>query len=96
LKWIIQNWDDERAIALLKNCRRALPENGKLLLVEVVIDPRRTSSFHMFLDLTMLVVTGGLERTESEYRALLDTAGFRMTRIVPTRPETSVIEAVRA
>ena len=95
LKWIIHDWDDERAITLLKNCHRAIPANGKLLLVEAVIPPGNTPFFHKVLDLTMLVVTGGLERTAAEYRTLLAAAGFRLTQIIPTQTEMSVIEAVR-
>ena len=95
LKWIIHDWDDERAITLLENCHRAMPANGKLLLVEAVIPPGNTPFFHKVLDLTMLVVTGGLERTAAEHRTLLAAAGFRLTQIIPTQTEMSVIEAVR-
>ena len=52
-------------------------------------------SFSKYVDLNMLVMTGGRERTEAEYRALLDSAGLRLTRIVPTHTEMSVIEAVQ-
>jgi hypothetical protein len=96
LKWIIHDWDEERAVTLLKNCHRAMAENGKLLLIEAVIPPGNAPFFHNFLDLTMLVVTGGRERTGAEYRALLAAAGFRLTQIIPTQSEMSVIEAVRA
>ena len=94
LKFIIHDWDDERSTAILTNCRRAMAHNGKVLIVEAVLQPGRATSFSKFLDLNMLVMTGGRERTEPEYRALLDAAGLRLTRIVPTRTEMSVIEAV--
>lgn len=73
-----------------------MAENEKLLLVEAVIPPGNTPFFHKFVDLTILVVTGGLERTEAKYRVLLAVAGFRLMQIIPTQSEMSVVEAVRA
>jgi len=64
--------------------------------VEAVIQPGPATSFSKYVDLNMLVMTGGRERTEVEYRALLDSAGLRLTRIIPTHTEMSVIEAVQA
>jgi hypothetical protein len=93
LKWVIHDWDDERGAALLRNCRQAMAEDGRLLLVEAVIPMDNSPSFHKFMDLNMLVMTGGRERTEVEYRTLLEAAGFRLTRIVPTPSEMMVIEA---
>ncbi len=95
LKAVIHDWDDERAAAILRNCRRAMAENGRLLLIEAVIPPGNGPFFHKFMDLNMMVMTGGRERTEAEYRALLSAAGFKLTRIVPTQFELSVIEAMR-
>ena len=68
--------------------------NATLLLVEAVIPPGNAPSFSKWLDLEMLVCFGGWERTEAEYRELLEQAGFRLTRIVPTRTASSIIEAV--
>lgn len=96
LKWIIHDWDDRRSVAILKNCRSAMATNGRVLLVEAVIQPGTATSFSKYVDLNMLVMTGGRERTEAEYRALLDSAGFRLTRIIPTHTEMRVIEAVQA
>jgi hypothetical protein len=95
LKWIIHDWDDERAVTILKNCRRAMPQVAKLLLIEAVIPAGNAPSFHKFMDLNMLVMTGGRERTEAEYRALLGAADLNLTRIIATRSEMSVVEAVR-
>ncbi|HXG66725.1 MAG TPA: methyltransferase [Blastocatellia bacterium] len=96
LKWIIHDWDDERSIAILRNCRRAMLQTGRLLLVETVVPPGNEPSFAKFIDLNMLVMTGGRERTEAEYRALFEAAGFRLTRIVPTPSPMFVIEGVPA
>src|SRR6202521_1833564 len=95
LKWIIHDWDNQRSAAILKNCRSAMATNGRVLLVEAVIQPGTATSFSKYVDLNMLVMTGGRERTEAEYRALLDSAGLRLTRIVPTHTEMSIIEAVQ-
>jgi hypothetical protein len=96
LKWIIHDWDDQQSAAILKNCRTAMATNGRVLLVEAVIQPGTATSFSKCMDLNMLVMTGGRERTAAEYRALLDSAGLRLTRIIPTHTEMSVIEAVQA
>jgi hypothetical protein len=95
LKWIIHDWNDEQCVTILRNCHRALPENGKLILVEAVVPASNEPHFSKFIDLNMLVMTGGRERTEQEFRALYDAAGFRLTRIVPTESPFSVIEGVR-
>lgn len=96
LKQIIHDWDDEQATRLLRNCHRALAPNGKLLLVEMVIPPDNQPSPAQAMDLNMLVVAGGRERTEDEYRGLLQGAGFRLERVIPTHSPFSVIEATRA
>ncbi|MBZ5576094.1 MAG: methyltransferase [Acidobacteriia bacterium] len=96
LKWIIHDWDDQQSAAILKNCRSAMAAGGRVLLVEAVIHPGTAASFSKCMDLNMLVMTGGRERTEAEYRALLDSAGLRLTRVIPTHTEMSVIEAVQA
>ena len=96
LKYIIHDWDDERAIAILKQCHKVMPANGKILVAEQVIPPGNEPFRGKFLDLTMLVITaGGRERTEAEYRALFEKAGFQLTRIVPTQDEISIIEGIR-
>jgi O-methyltransferase domain/Dimerisation domain len=95
LKNILHDWDDERCVTILKNCQGAMAENGRVLLVETVIAPASGHSFDRLLDLNMLVISGGRERSEAEYRALFDAAGLRLTKIVPTLCPLSVIEGVR-
>ena len=95
LKRIIHDWDDERAALILVNCHRAICGKGLLLLIEPVIPPGNERSFNKLLDLLMLVWhAGGRERTESEHRALLASAGFRLNRVIPTRAGVSIVEAV--
>jgi hypothetical protein len=95
MKHIIHDWDDARALAILKNCHRAMPETGKLLLVEMVIPPGNEPHFGKIQDLEMLLSPGGLERTEAEFRELFAAAGFELTRIIPTASPMSVIEGVK-
>jgi SAM-dependent methyltransferase len=96
MKHIIHDWDDERAVTILRNINRAMRPDGRVLLVELVIPPGNEPHLGKIMDIEMLVSPGGLERTESEYRALFALAGLRLTRIVPTASSYSVIEAVRA
>lgn len=92
LKHIIHDWNDEKAAAILRTCRRAIRPTGKLLLVEIVIPPPGEPSPGKLLDLEMLVICDGKERTEAEYRTLLASAGFRLTRVVPTDAPVSIVE----
>ena len=96
LKWIIHDWNDEQSVAILKNCHRALPADGKLILVEAVVPETSEMHFSKFIDLNMLVMTGGRERSENEYRRLYEDSGFKLTRVVPTESPFSVIEGVKA
>lgn len=95
MKWIVHDWNDEQSITIMKNCHRALPENGKLILIEAVVPEGNEPHFSKFIDLNMLVMTGGRERTEEEFRRLYEASGFRLTRIVPTASPFSVIEGVK-
>ena len=92
MRHIIHDWDDDRATLILENTRKAMPEGSKLLLVEHVLPPGNEPSFGKLLDLNMLILPGGLERTAAEFRQLYQGAGFRLTRIVPTDGDLSVIE----
>jgi SAM-dependent methyltransferase len=96
LKLVLHDWDDERALQILRNCQRVMRPNGTLLLVDFVLRAGDERDFGKFADLEMLVLnSGGRERTELEFRDLLGKAGFRLTRIVPTVAPKSVIEALR-
>jgi SAM-dependent methyltransferase len=95
LKQIVHDWDDARATRLLQNCHRALAPGGKLLLVEMVVPADNRPSPAQAMDLNMLVILGGRERTEEEYRDLLRAAGFRLEQLIPTHSPFGVIEATR-
>ena len=93
LRKVIHDWDDERARHILRICRSAMTEGSRLLLLEMVVPAGNTPSYAKLLDLLMLVYAGGRERTESEYRNLLISAGFSMKRTVPFTSAISIIEA---
>jgi hypothetical protein len=94
LKWIIHDWDDDQSVTILKNCAHAMTAGGRVLIVEAVLQPGKATSFSKFMDLNMLVMTGGRERMEAEYRLLIERAGLKLNRLVPTGTEMSIIEAV--
>lgn len=92
MKWIIHDWDDDRAATILKNCREGITADGRLLIVDVVVPTTDEPDFGKFIDLNMLVMTGGRERTEAEFDQLLTNSGFRLTRVVKTDSPFSVVE----
>jgi hypothetical protein len=96
LSHIIHDWSEEQCLAILGNCHRAMSPTGRLLIIEMVLS--EGNAFHpgKMLDITMLVLTPGQERTEPEYRALLEKANFRLTRVIPTDSAVSIVEAVPA
>jgi ubiquinone/menaquinone biosynthesis C-methylase UbiE len=92
LRHIIHDWDEEKCLTILRNCHRAMSAAGKLLVIESVIPPGNEPFHGKFLDLVMLLIPGGQERTEDEYRTLFGRAGFELTRIVPTGSAVSIVE----
>ena len=94
LAQILHDWDDEHSVAILQQCRRAIPAHGKLLVIELVLPTGEEPFFGKWLDLHMLVLLGVLERTAAEYDALFHTAGFAMARVVPTTAGPSIVEAI--
>lgn len=96
LSHILHDWPEELCLAILGNCREVMPPQGRLLIVESVLPPGDTPHPGKVLDIVMLVLPGGQERTEEEYAALLEKAGFRLNRVVPTESAVSVVEAVPA
>src|SRR6266850_3036617 len=96
MRHIIHDWDDEQSLTILRNIHRAAPAAAKLLIAEYVIRPGNDPDFAKLLDLTMLVIPGGQERTADEYRRLFAAGGFELQRIVPTTAEVSILEAVKS
>jgi hypothetical protein len=96
LKCILHDWEDEQAAAILQKCRRAMAPKGTLLVIESEISPPNEGAADKFLDLTMLVHTGGRERTRQEWVALFAAGGFRLVGATPTESGLSVIEGAPA
>jgi hypothetical protein len=95
MKNIIHDWDDDRAIAILTNIRTAFADrrDGRVVLLEAVIPPGNQPDFGKLIDLEMMLMPGGRERTAEEFASLFDRAGFELARIVPTDSPLSVVEA---
>ncbi len=96
LSHILHDWSEDQCITILTHVRKAIKSGGRLLIVEMVLPAGDTPHPGKMLDIGMLVVTGGQERTEAEYDLLLSKAGFRLTRVVPTNSAVSVVEAALA
>ena len=94
MKHIIHDWNDEQCFTLLQNCRKAMTDGGKVLVVEMVVPEGNEPSPAKFLDLQMLQYLPGCERTEKEYRELFDKAGLKLTSIIPTMSPFSIIEGI--
>jgi predicted O-methyltransferase YrrM len=96
LSHVLHDWTDERALAILRNCRDAIANQGRLLIIEAVLPPGDMPHHSKLIDLVMLTVTGGVERSAEEYASLLAAAGFRLLQIHPTTTHQSIVEAVPA
>lgn len=96
LKSVIHDWDDKQAVEILRACRSAMTAGAKLLLVEYIIRPGNTPDPAKFIDLLMLVMNGGRERTADDFSRLLAAAGFRLSNVAPTGGALSVIEGTPA
>lgn len=94
LSQILHDWDDERSVAILRQVRRAMPDHGKLLVVELVLPEGNDPFLGKWLDLHMLVLLGGQERTVAQYTTLLREAGFELAGVVPTSAQQSIVEAL--
>jgi ubiquinone/menaquinone biosynthesis C-methylase UbiE len=98
LSRMIQSWDDTRAIEILKNCGRAMAPSGRVLVIEGVIHSGNEPDINKIFDLTMMVLSGGRQRTTIEYQKLMEAAGLTLSQIIPTESVlgVSVIECRRA
>lgn len=94
LSQVIHNWDDEQCVVILNNSHRAMVEGGIVMLLEMVVSGGKDRAFINLFDLNMMVMTGGRERTEEEFRVLLERSGFALRRIIPAGPLMSIVEAV--
>jgi SAM-dependent methyltransferase len=93
IKKVIHDWEDGRAVVILRNCREAMMPGGKVLVAETLVPAGNEPNQIKNIDVVMLAVTGGLERTEGQYAALFDAAGLRLERVIPTPEGISILEA---
>ena len=93
LSHIIHDWNEDQCLTILGNCRKAMKRGAKLLIVEFVLPEGDTPHFGKIVDMVMLTIPGGEERTAAEYRTLLAAAGLKMTRVFPTASDVSIVEA---
>jgi hypothetical protein len=90
---VLHDWSDDEAIAILKNLRANAPPAAKILVLEGVVQPDARDNFLLDLDIEMLVMTTGRERTRQEWSAVLSGAGMRLARVIPAGPWSSIVEA---
>jgi hypothetical protein len=97
MQQIIHDWDDEACVTILRNCAEAMAPEGRVLVVDAVIEPGNADDINKFIDLHMLVIAGGgKERTLDEFRELLATAGLRLLRRIRTAGMFDIVEAEKA
>ena len=96
MKYILHNWGDERCVTILSNCRTAMNPKGRVLVADPVISTGNNPEWGKLLDIQMMVLLSGKERTKEEFRALFKKAGLELTRVIPTGCPLSIVEAVRA
>jgi SAM-dependent methyltransferase len=92
LKWILHDWSDSASVDILKSCRRAMKRSGRLLVAEYVIGFDNASADAEFMDLTMMVMNGGRERTRDEFSSIFMAAGFRLESVTATATPLCLIE----
>ncbi|MBM3785518.1 MAG: methyltransferase [Acidobacteria bacterium] len=96
MKWILHDWNDVQSAAILKSLHAAMPAHAKLVLFEAVVpEDDSIAGPARMMDMNMMVMCGGKERTETQWRELLGASGFEVIRIIPTPTPNFVIEAVK-
>jgi hypothetical protein len=93
---VIHDWDDEQAAALLSAVRKAAPPQARVLVIETILADVPGPDWSKTMDVIMLWTTGGSQRTRGEHERLLNKAGFRLERVIPTMADVSILEAVPA
>jgi hypothetical protein len=96
LKHIVHDWYDDKCQKILGNIRDVMPDDAKVLIVDAIVPGLNEPHFSKMLDLEMLMLPGGKERTEEEFATLLTNSGFKLTRVIPTPSPVSIVEAVKA
>ncbi|MGM1063466.1 methyltransferase [Saccharothrix sp. Mg75] len=96
LKRVLHDWDDEQCVRILRQCRRAMSDDGRVLVVDAVVPPGNDPDPGKVIDLLMMSALTGRERTRADFDALFARAGLRLTRVLPTDTRLSIVEGVAA
>jgi len=96
MKYVLHNWEDESCVKILSNCRKAMSAKGRVLIADPVIAADNRPEWGKLLDIQMMVLLRGRERTKKEFAAVFRKAGLKLTRVIPTTCPLSLVEAVRA
>jgi hypothetical protein len=94
LKYIVHDWDDEKGVRILQNCRKAMAEDGRVLVIDHVVAAGNRFDWGKLMDINMMVMMGSKERTKDEFRQLFVRAGLRLKRVVRTASSLSILEGV--
>lgn len=95
LKSVLHDWTNEDALIILKNCHAAMSEKSKLIIIEPMMVASNQKEYAKYMDVFMMAITGGSERTQDEFKILLNQAGFTIESITPTETEFYIIEACK-
>lgn len=95
LKQILHDWNDEQATTILSNCARSMSPRGRVAIVEMVIPGDGSPTLAQLMDVNMLAILPGRERTQAEYASLLQAVGLRVERLVPTHSPFQILEAAK-
>jgi SAM-dependent methyltransferase len=94
MKYIIHDWDDEKSVRILQNCRKAMAEDGRVLVIDHVVAAGNRFDWGKLMDINMMVMLASKERTKDEFRQLFARAGLRLKRVVRTASSLSILEGV--
>lgn len=92
LSAVLSDWNEEQCVSILRNCRNAIAPDGRLLVLERLLEPEKPAPASTFMDLQMLVFSGGTGRSTAEYRQLFGAAGFELTRVIQPGPVRHIFE----
>jgi SAM-dependent methyltransferase len=94
LKLILHDWDDERSAAILRNIRAAIRPGGRVVIIDALLPDKPGDHAGFLMDLNMMVMTGGRERSAADFGALLKGVGFRLEKVMPTPTPIGLVQAV--
>jgi len=94
IKYVLHNWNDESCLKILENCRKSIQDDGRLLIMDMLIKDDNTQVIEKSMDIVMLMMLGAKERTRAEFEALLTKTNFKINKIIPTKCPLSIIEVL--